>query len=329
MAKQTKSETRKRYRCHCAGEPSIPLFSRDWWLDAVSGDCWDAVLVEKGGHVMASMPFQMEKRHGYQYISQPPLTQTMGPWIRPGNSKYSTALGLEKDLMTALIDQLPAYDFFSQCWHHSRTNWLPFYWQGFNQTTHYTYLLNDLTDLDRVWGDMESKIRGDIRKASGRFNLSVRDNLDLDEFIDLNNRVFVSNRRDAPYSPDLLRRLDSACEKQGARKIWVAEDEQKRKHAAIYVVWDENSAYYIMGGGNPELRTSGATSLLLWEAIKFAATVTGKFDFEGSMSESIERFFRGFGAHQVAYHHLTRTTSTMLGLQQSLAPYVRNLFGRN
>lgn len=326
---QSKSESSERYRRHCASEPSIPLFSRDWWLDAVSADGWDAVLVEKGGHVMASMPFQVEKRRGYRYISQPPLTQTMGPWIRPGNSKYSTALGMEKDLMTALIDQLPAYDFFSQSWHYSRTNWLPFYWRGFKQTTLYTYLLNDLTDLDRVWDDMDSKIRGDIRKASGRFNLGVRDNLDLDEFIDLNNRVFVSNRREAPYSPDLLHRLDSACARHGARKIWVAEDDQKRKHAAIYVVWDENSAYYIMGGGDPELRTSGATSLLLWEAINFAATVTGKFDFEGSMLESIERFFRGFGATQVAYHHVTRTPSKTLGLQQSLAPYIGKLIGRN
>ena len=231
--------------------------------------------------------------------------------------------------MTALIEQLPPHDAFSQSWHYSRTNWLPFYWQGFKQTTLYTYLINDLNDLERVWDEMDTKIRGDIRKASSRFNLSVRDNLDVDEFIELNNQVFVSNRRAVPYSPELLRKLDRACEKQGSRKIWVAEDEKKRKHAAIYVVWDENSAYYIMGGSDSELRTSGATSLLLWEAIKFAATVTGRFDFEGSMLESIERFFRGFGAQQAPYHHVTRTSSSTLGLRQALGPFVGKLLGRS
>lgn len=109
-----------------------------------------------------------------------------------------------------------------------------------------------------------------------------------------------------PYTRELVRRLDSACEAQNARRMFFAEDAQGRTHAAIYLVWDENSAYYLMGGGDPELRSSGASSLLLWEAIQFAATVSNKFDFEGSMGESIERFFRGFGARQVPYFYVRR-----------------------
>ena len=50
-------------------------------------------------------------------------------------------------------------------------------------------------------------------------------------------------------------------------------------HAGVYIVWDSNSAYYIMGGGDPELRSSGATTLCMWEAIKFSASVTACFDF--------------------------------------------------
>jgi hypothetical protein len=61
-----------------------------------------------------------------------------------------------------------------------------------------------------------------------------------------------------------------------------------------------------MGGANPELRSSGATSLCLWEAIRFASKVCSRFDFEGSMIEPVERFFRGFGARQVPYFQINK-----------------------
>jgi len=35
-----------------------------------------------------------------------------------------------------------------------------------------------------------------------------------------------------------------------------------------------------MGDGDPESRNSGATNLLLWEAIKFCSKVTKEFNFK-------------------------------------------------
>ncbi|MCY1460607.1 Acetyltransferase (GNAT) domain protein [compost metagenome] len=115
-----------------------------------------------------------------------------------------------------------------------------------------------------------------------------------------------------PYSRDLVKRIDDACAERKRRAILIAEDPEGRRHAGVYIVWDQNSAYYIMGGGDPELRNSGATSLCMWEAIKLASTVTKAFDFEGSMLEPVERFFRGFGASQVPYFSITKTPSKLL-----------------
>jgi len=64
---------------------------------------------------------------------------------------------------------------------------------------------------------------------------------------------------------------------------------------------DTSYAYYLLGGADPRLRSSGAQSLLFWEAIKLASRKNLKFDFEGSMIEPIERVFRAFGAVQVPY----------------------------
>jgi len=63
---------------------------------------------------------------------------------------------------------------------------------------------------------------------------------------------------------------------------------------------------------DPELRKSGATSLCMWEAIKFASTVSKSFDFEGSMIEPIERFFHAFGAEQTPYFAVSHTPSKLI-----------------
>lgn len=301
-----------RYRTLCEDEPTIPIFSRAWWLDAVCGDNWDVCLVEKGGQIQAAMPYCIKKRYGFTLLTHPQLTQTLGPWLRPSDAKYTNRLGQEKDLLTMLIDQLPDFAHFQQNWHHANTNWLPFYWQSFQQTTRYTYRLPDLGDLDAVWAGFRENIRSDIRKAANRFNLQVRNDVSVDDFLALNVQTFDRQGLAVPYSPDFVHQLDQSCASNDARQIFIAEDEQGQKHAGVYIIWDEQSAYYLMGGGDPKLRSSGATSLCMWEAIKFAATKTKSFDFEGSMMEPVERFFRAFGAIQTPYFSVSKTQSRAL-----------------
>jgi len=306
---------KNRYRQFCQTEPSIPIFSKDWWLDAVCGkDNWNVVIVEKGDKIVATMPYYIRTKIGRKLMVQPLLTQTLGPWIRPSQAKYAKQLAEQKDLMFALIEQLPKYDYFAQNFHYSITNWLPFYWKGFQQTTRYTYVIDDLTDMDLVWKGTQENIRTDIRKARNRFNIRVKINLDIEKFLAINELTFKRQGMTLPYSSKLVKHLDEACQFNNARIMFFAEDEKGQIHAAIYIVWDNNSAYYLMGGGHPELRNSGATSLLMWEAIQFATTVTKKFDFEGSMIESVERFFRGFGARQVPYFTVSNMSRRMAPL---------------
>ena len=54
---------KEQYEEFCKVEKNIPIFSQDWWLDAVCGsDNWNVALVEKGGHIMASMPYFFKKK---------------------------------------------------------------------------------------------------------------------------------------------------------------------------------------------------------------------------------------------------------------------------
>lgn len=307
-----------RYRKLCAEEPGIPIFSRDWWLDSVCGDSWDVCLAERNGLIVASMPFYFKMKYGFTALSQPKLTQTLGPWLRPSERKYAKRLDQEKELLNELHDSLPRFHYFSQNWHYKNLNWLPFYWNGFQQTTRYTYRLPELESLDLVWSEFRENIRREVRKAQNRFNLIVRTDLNLNDFLPLHRQTFERQGASLPYSAELLERLDRGCTDHNARKIFIAEDEMGRRHAGLYIVWDEESAYYLMGGGDPELRSSGATSLCMWEAIKFAATVTKSFDFEGSMIEPVEKYFRAFGAIQTPYFSISKTPSRLVQAYKSL-----------
>lgn len=288
------------------------LFGEPWWLDAVAGPGnWDEVRIESGGRLEARLPFVMRRKYGVTLLGMPPLTQCLGPYFAPGSAKYAKELGRQKDLVKEIISRLPRHHIFRQNFHHSVTNWLPWYWHGYEQSTRYTYVLEDLAREEDLWKNMQSNIRSDIRKAKNRFKLQVRSDLGPDRLLSVCQKTFQRQERKG-LPEQVVRRIYDTCEKRGSGRAFFAVDEQDRVHAAAYLVWDGRTAYYLLGGGDPDLRNSGAHSLIMLKAIKYAATVSETFDFEGSMIEPVERFFRAFGARQVPYHQVNKINSRWL-----------------
>ena len=290
-------------------EHAHSIFEQPWWLDAVAPGEWSAVEIRSGGRIEARMPFVSDQRLGLRLLRMPKLTQNLGPWIRHPESSQHQRLAREKDLMEQLIEGLPPFDRLQQHWHHSMTNWLPFYWKGFEQTTRYTYLLDDLSSLDRIWAGFRGNIRREIKKAEQRVEVSVTD--DPSTLLSMVTRTYARQEKRVPFPVDLLLRIDQACRARDVRRILVARGDDGRAHAAMLLVWDPRAAYYLIGGADEALRNSGAQSLLMWHAIRTAATVTRTFNFEGSMIEPIERFFRAFGARQAGYFAISKTSRRM------------------
>jgi Acetyltransferase (GNAT) domain len=312
------SSTKDRYREFCKIQ-SMPVFLQDWWLDAVCiAGTWDVAVVTKGPEIQAVMPYYIVKgRLGHPYITLPHLTQFMGPWlVYPDHQKYSSKLSHEKRLFSELIEQLPPFAQFTQSFHHSVGNWLPFYWRQFQQSTGYTYVLEDLSDLGHLFDHFKSNIRRQIRKAEKC--VTVTQENDIEAFYHMVCKTYARQGKTFSQPFSFLKRIDAVCEQQQCRRIFFARGNDGQIHAALYLIWDEQSAYHLISGGDPDLRASGATSLLMWFAIKFAATVTKTYDFEGSMIQPIERFFSSFGAVQKPYLQLRKTNSRYIKLKQCL-----------
>jgi len=289
--------SRELYDKFIQSSPQSSLYSSSWWLDIVTGGDWEVAALVNNDGIKAAIPYTIQRFKGGVTAMLPiPLSLYNGVLLRPCEGKYATRLSEQIELMSALIEMLPNVDYVRLKLHHSLQNWQPFFWKGFQQTTTYTYIIRDLSE-ESVWTGMRENIRREIKKAQRQ--LAVCDNLGMDAFFNVYAATFERQKMRVPYTLPFLKRLDEVCAQKGCKKLLFASDSQGNIHAAVYIVWDSHSAYYLMGGGDSELRTSGAHSLLMWEAIRHVSGFVEEFNFAGSMNQAIERFFRGFGAQQV------------------------------
>lgn len=312
---------KEKYLKFCE-EANVNIFAQPWWLDAVVGcENWDVILNEKGGKILGALPYSFDKtKHGL-IIKEGKLTQKSGIYIDyPNNQKYTSKLSFERKTISYLIEELEKKDIksYSQNFDYLFTNWLPFYWKGYNQMTRYTYVIEDTSNFDNLYNEIDSTTRNVIRKAEKVVN--VKKGLDIEELYKINKMTFERKKMMMPYDIDLLMRIDKVCCDRNCRESLYAVDENNNIHAAIYVVWDKDSVYYLIGGINPNHKNSNATSLLLLEAIKLAGSMGLKFDFEGSMNKDIEKFFSTFGGFQKQYFMITKDFK--FDLKKSLETFI-------
>jgi lipid II:glycine glycyltransferase (peptidoglycan interpeptide bridge formation enzyme) len=220
--------------------------------------------------------------------------------MEPLSGKRVSVTNREMEILAIFAKHLSKEKVFYQCFHPSSVNWLPFLWHRFQQTSRFTYVLDDLSNLDAIWDGMDSKLRNTVRKAR-TLGIEVRE-CDADTVFALSSKTFAWQGLANPFSRDYFARLVGAAQANNSGVCLAAADKRGQVHAATLLVWDQKRTYYLVAGGDPDLRRSGAQPLLTWEGIQFASKHSAAFDFEGSILEPIEGAFRQFGGKQVPYN---------------------------
>jgi len=292
----------------------LPLYFQPWWLDAVAGEHgWNAATAyDKGGNLTGIWVYCKQSIGGLPVIEMPKLTAYSGPFLfYPSNLTTSEArYAFEKRVLQALLAQLPKVAFFYQEWHPSVQNWYPAYWNGFRQTTHFTYLLDNLHDLSGTFDRFRSNVRNHIRKAEKTVRIVESD--DLEALFSLYELSFVRQGKKPHVSQEVLRRVDKALRERRQRILLLAEDDVGRHHAGIYLSHDHQTAYYMLSGTNTQYRSNGALYLLVWHALQYCSRKGLSFDFEGSMLEPVEEVFRGFGGKLTPHFKVFRAQNKFL-----------------
>lgn len=297
--------------------PQGCIFCKSWWLDAVAMGNFQIIGAFDRERLVGGIPLiRKNKRDGH--YGMPPLTQTLGILLPDIQGKYVGTITKQKKIIDTIVDGIGDPDYFSQNFHYNYQNWLPFMWKGYKQTTRYTYVIQDISDKSVIWAGFAKNIKSDINKAKNAGVRIVDNCYDRKTFWDLYKKIFDRQKMITPINYHFFEQLDRCLEKRNKRKIFFAVGRDSAIHAAAYIVWDKDYAYYLMGGADAELRKSGATSLCLWEAIQFAPRVARKFDFEGSVVKNIERFFRAFGGLQTPYFQISKKRTRIQKLKKIL-----------
>lgn len=306
---------KNRYKQLCS-EKFIPLFMQAWWMDTV---ChfekeWDVLLSEQNGKIRGVLVYHITRKFGFKVIIQPQFVQYNGVWIDfPDKIESYKKFALEKEIMTDLIEQLEklGIDYYDQNFHCSVTNWQPFYWKGFKQTTRYSYLIKDISDTESVFNNFHYFKQRHIKKAKKKYTVCF--DLSIEEFYPFYKNAYATKGEELLCSKELLVTVCKAAIERGQGKIIAIKDGDTIL-SAMFTVWDKASGYYMISAIDPKFKSTGASMLMVWEAILFLSKKTRSFDFEGSMIEGVAKANQEFGAEQVPYFHIEKNYSRTLSL---------------
>lgn len=304
-------DNKEQYIQFCKQEQNIPLFLQPWWLDAVTkpdGKQWKVLLAKnKNNEIEAVLPFVTGKKFGLKYVVMPQISQYAGVWIKDKiNENNSKRVSREKYLQNSLIEQLNEMkiSFFELKFPLTYTNWLPFYWAGYTQQTCYTYRFEDISDTDKIFSMFFPCKQRQIRKAQKI--LHVEYSMSANEFYELRCKHLSAQGKKSIYSKQLICNVINTSLERKQGIIASATDDNGNIHAAVFIVWDKNCAYQFITAISPEYRDTGASTLIVWDAIKKLSKTTKSWDFTGSMVEEVEYSVRQFGAKQIPYFQIAK-----------------------
>ena len=309
---------KETYRRLCEAEGSrIPVFQQAWWMDAVcEGKEWDAALARDGERVLAMMPYLLRQRFGMRYVLQPQLTQFSGPYyFVPQDMSPARRVDFEHKVSDLLIDQLESLrlDWYCQRFAPSVTDWLPFHWRGYSQTTRYTYRIDDITDPQRVFDgfDRTKERQRRTRRISEEY---TTDNIDTETFVKFHEKYWLSRGEKDILPLGLMRRvIDTACSRGQGLTLGLRDD-KGRLVVAWFAVYDDHCAHALLSAKSPETHSADVSALLVWRMIETLSSRTAAFDFEGSMERSLEYFYRSFGARQVPLLEVSRISNPLFNI---------------
>ncbi len=291
---------KEQYRILCEQETTIPLFLQYWWMEAVcNGKQWDVLLCTRNGEIVAAMPYLCGKKLRMKYIIQPQQTQINGIWVKPEYADEATELANDfisqlKELQLAYYyQQYPIASPFPSCFKEN----------GFKVKERVTYRVDNLVDIDVVVASFSKNKKRQLQKA-----LTLRMDLDMsgDEFYNFHTACLAERKKTISYSREFFMVLYKAAKAHLQGQIIAIRNMDGQALAAVFLVWDANSAYFLIPCYSPAYKNSGASALLVLEAMKFARGKSTSFDFEGSMVSGIANSYRQFGTKKIIYYSVEK-----------------------
>lgn len=302
---------KERYCEWAAAQEYVPVFMMPWWLDAVcAGKGWDVLLAEDDQKQIAgAMPYMLCKKAWIKYIVLPPQTPIGGIWVTPEITadRWKTA-----EVCRQIAEQLDAMGlaYYEQhflpgslCVDAMRA-------LGFKTREKDVLRFEDLSNLDNLIAGFNKTQRRFLQKS---LSLYAGWTMDAETFFRFHSRCMEAKKRRMHYTREFLLVLERKARRLGQCEILSIHNADGQTLAAAFLIIDKHYMYFLIPCYDPAFRESGASALLVLEAIKRAREKHVRFEFGDPADRitlkehkqfnpepfkyfSVERAYKGFAA---------------------------------
>jgi hypothetical protein len=292
------------YHDFCRANDDLPLFMQDWWLDAVcAGKQWDVLLsITPDGIIQAALPYLLRKRAWARYIVMPQQTQIGGIWFA---DQVLSDTHLIAEICQTFEQQLVhlGLSYYYQHYPINSPAIQPMQTMGFKIKERVTYRIEDLSNLDQVIHAFSKNKKRQLQKA---LSLHADTNMNVEDFYRFHTQCLQKQGKQISYSREFLLVLERKTSRLNQGQILSICDADNNVLAAAFLVWDKLSMYYLIPCYDPQYKDSGASALLVLEAIKLARQKGVAFDFEGSMIRGVANHYKQFGSTRTIYYSVEK-----------------------
>lgn len=261
-------------------------YAYSWYLDIVSPG-WEALVSDDYEYIM---PLPVKRKYKIPYLVQPALSQQLGIFSK---NKIS------EDIIQLFIKKIPYYSYeinLNEC--------------NFNADVikQANYVLKIDRSYQRITEKYTKNTLRNIEKAL-KNSLTIRENLGIDEFIDLFKEVNPNDKSliDKVYQPILINGTDKKM-----IKICGAYNTNNELLSGLSLFFTGDRIVCLLLVSNEIGKKTSAMFLLIDHLIKTYAGSNKIVDFEGSMIEGVARFYKGFGAENQPYFILRKMRPAFL-----------------
>jgi hypothetical protein len=280
----------------------LSIYHEDWFLNAATDGRWGEARVIDADGVVGRLPYALETCAGFPVSRMPSLIRTLGPELSDLAGKPATILRRRLEITHALIEQLPPLADFHQVFDPQITEAVAFSQRGFGVNLGYAFWLERGRTEEELLNAMTAEPRRHLRTAATRFTVEQLDDVsEFCRFYDAN----LGGDRNFHGSERMQRLLETVLDHQ-AGMLLGARNAQGDLVATIGIIWDGAAVRNYLG--SRQRGASGASLLLLWEAMRIACRKGLAFDFDGAASPSTFEFLMGMGGRLVTRLRVRRST---------------------
>nr|MBP6315737.1 GNAT family N-acetyltransferase [Chitinophagaceae bacterium] len=287
---------------------AVALFFTPGWLQMLGGS-WDVIYVDEGNASLFFV-YHTEKKLQFKIIRNGFLTPYSG-FLFPGGVP---SVEIQQRLVSKALQRLPNFHELHIDLHPDLDKELTF--DSFLTEEKITNILS-ITDMESVQNGYKPSLKRQIKKATQSLQIVEKDDIQL--FFQLHQKTFQKQQLKTITPLAEFEKTWKYCNKQQCGKLMFAVDPNKNVHAALFLCYDDEVAYYLAGGTDAAFYGSGAMSYLMHTAIQVSSVLGKKrFDFEGSMIASVNTFFSNFRPTVCPYFTISKKDSMLLKMIKKL-----------